>query len=179
MAVAISFASERHTGTWRRLLASPVPRWQALVGKLVPYYLISLAQLAFLFGIGAGVFGMKIAGSVPALVAVSAAVSLCAVSFGLMVASFGGTEKQIGSIVPVVLLVMGLVGGCMFPRLLMPPAMQQIGHAVPHSWALDAYTDLLIRTGSGFGQVVVPIAAITAFAAVFASFGLWRFRFER
>ena len=179
MAVAISFASERHTGTWRRLLASPVPRWQALIGKLVPYYLISVVQLGFLFGIGAGVFGMTVAGSVPALVVVSLSVSLCSVSFGLLVASFGGTEKQIGSIVPVVLLVMGLVGGCMFPRILMPAAMQRIGHAVPHSWALDAYTDLLVRTGTGFGQVALPIAAITAFAVAFAGFGLWRFRFER
>ena len=179
MAVAISFASERHTGTWRRLLASPIPRWQALVGKLVPYYLISVAQLAFLFGIGVVVFGMKIAGSVPTLVVVSLVLSLCSVSFGLRVASFGGTEKQIGSIVPVVLLVMGLVGGCMFPRILMPQAMQQIGHAVPHSWALDAYTDLLVRTGTGFAQVALPIAAIAGFAVVFAGFGLWRFRFER
>ena len=179
MAVAMSFASERHTGTWRRLLASPVPRWRALIGKLVPYYLISVLQLGFLFGIGIGVFGMTVAGSAAALVAVSLAVSLCAVSFGLLVASFGGTEKQIGSIVPVALLVMGLVGGCMFPRILMPAAMQRIGHAVPHSWALDAYTDLLVRTGTGFGEVALPIAAITAFAVAFAGFGLWRFRFER
>ena len=179
MAVAISFASERHTGTWRRLLASPVPRWQALFGKLVPYYLISLVQLAFLFGIGAGLFGMKIAGSVGALIVVCMAVSLCAVSFGMLVASFGGTEKQIGSIVPVVLLVMGLIGGCMFPRILMPPAMQQIGHAVPHSWALDAYTDLLVRTGTGLAQVATPIVAIVGFAVLFAGAGLLRFRFER
>jgi ABC-2 type transport system permease protein len=179
MAVAISFASERHTGTWRRLLASPVPRWQALVGKLAPYYLISVVQLAFLFGIGAGVFHMRVAGSVAALAAVSLSVSLCAVSFGMLVASFGGTEKQIGSIVPVVLLVMGLIGGCMFPRLLMPPAMKQIGLAVPHSWALDAYTDVLIRTGTGLAQVATPIAAIAGFAVLFGGVGLWRFRFER
>jgi len=179
MAVAISFASERHTGTWRRLLASPVPRWQALLGKLVPYYLISLVQLAFLFGIGAAVFHMKVAGSVTALATVSLAVSLCAVSFGMLVASFGGTEKQIGSIVPVVLLVMGLIGGCMFPRILMPAAMKQIGLAVPQAWALDAYTDLLVRTGAGLAQVATPIAAIVGFAVLFGGVGLWRFRFER
>jgi ABC-type multidrug transport system permease subunit len=179
MAVAMSFASERHTGTWRRLLASPVPRWQTLVGKLVPYYLISLVQLAFLFGLGAGVFGMKIAGSVPALCVLSLALSLCAVCLGMLFASFGATEKQIGSIVSVVLLVMGLLGGCMFPRLLMPPAMQQIGHIVPHSWALDGYTDLLIRKGTGLADIASPIAALCAFAAGFAILGLWRFRFER
>ena len=51
MTVAMTFASERHSGTWRRLLAAPVPRWRALIGKLVPYYLIGLLQLAVLFAL--------------------------------------------------------------------------------------------------------------------------------
>jgi len=94
----------------------------------------------------------------------------------LLVASFGGTEKQIGSIVPVVLLVMGLVGGCMFPRMLMPEVMKQIGHAVPHAWALDGYADLLIRPSAGFAAIAAPLSALIVFAAIFAGVGAWRFR---
>src|SRR5262249_15610466 len=124
MVVAVSFAHERHTGTWRRLLAAPVPRWPALVGKLRAYYLISLGRVAFLFGIGIGVFGMKVAGSPTALIALTLCVSLCAVCFGLAIASFGGTERQIGSTAPIAILVMGLLGGCMFPRILMPAFMK-------------------------------------------------------
>ncbi|HET9619716.1 MAG TPA: ABC transporter permease [Kofleriaceae bacterium] len=179
MAVAMSFASERHTGVWRRLLAAPVPRWRVLVGKLVPYYLISVVQLGFLFGLGAGVFGMRIAGSPIALAALSLALSACAVTLGLLIASFGGSEKQIGSIVPVALLIMGLIGGCMFPRLLMPPAMRELGHAVPHSWALDGYTDVLIVPGTGLADVIAPLVALVGFALAFAAAGVWRFRAER
>ncbi|HEV7556174.1 MAG TPA: ABC transporter permease, partial [Kofleriaceae bacterium] len=127
MTLAMSFASERHSGTWRRLLAAPIPRWKALLGKLVPYYLVGVVQLAFLFGLGVALFGMKIAGSVSALVVLTLAVVLCSMTFGLLVASFGGTEKQIGSTVPVLLLVMGLLGGCMFPRVFMPDFMKSIG----------------------------------------------------
>lgn len=179
MAVAITFAHERHTGVWKRLLAAPVPRWQALVGKLVPYFLIALVQLAFLFGLGTGVFGMKIAGSVVALVLLSAALALCAVAFGLLVSSFGGTERQIGSTVPVVILVMGLLGGCMFPRLLMPAFMKQLGNAVPQSWALDGYYAVLVRQGTSVADVAPQLIALTAFALGFALLGLWRFKFER
>jgi ABC-2 type transport system permease protein len=178
MAVAITFAHERHTGVWKRLLAAPVPRWQALVGKLVPYFLIAMVQLAFLFGLGAGAFGMKIAGSVLALALLSAALSLCAVSFGLLVSSFGGTERQIGSTVPVAILVMGLLGGCMFPRLFMPAFMKQIGNAVPQSWALDGYYAVLVRQGTGVIDIAPQLIAITAFALGFALLGLWRFKFE-
>jgi ABC-2 type transport system permease protein len=178
MAVAITFAHERHTGVWKRVLAAPVPRWQTLVGKVFPYFLISLVQLAFLFGLGA-LFGMRVAGSMLGLVLLSMALSLCAVSFGLLVSSFGGTERQIGSTAPVIILVMGLLGGCMFPRLFMPPFMKSIGNAVPQSWALDGFYTVLVRQGSSVADIAPQLAALLAFALGFTLLGLWRFRFER
>jgi ABC-2 type transport system permease protein len=178
MTVAMTFASERHSGTWKRLLAAPVPRWRALLGKLVPYYLIGVVQLAVLFAIGAFAFGMQIAGSFAALVLLSLLVVLCALAFGMLVASFGWTEKQIGSTVPVILLVMGLVGGCMFPRLLMPPFMQKLGLVVPHSWALDGYYAVLVRQGTTVADIAPSLGALAAFSVGFALLGLWRFKFE-
>jgi ABC-2 type transport system permease protein len=179
MSVAMSFAAERHSGTWRRLLAAPIPRWKALLGKLVPYYLIGITQFALLFGVGAAVFGMKVAGSMGALVVLSATVMLCAVSFGMLIASFGWTEKQIGSTVSVMLLVMGLLGGCMFPRIAMPAFMQKIGLVMPHAWALDGYYALLVRSGTTVLDVLPQIGALFGFATGFAVIGLSRFRFER
>ncbi len=178
MTVAMTFSSERHSGTWRRLLAAPVPRWRVLIGKLVPYYLIGIVQLAVLFAVGALGFGMQIAGSFVALVVLSLLVVLCALCFGLLVASFGWTEKQIGSTVPVILLVMGLLGGCMFPRLLMPPFMQKLGQIVPHSWALDGYYAVLVREGTSIADIAPSLAALSAFAVGFTVLGLWRFKFE-
>jgi len=179
LTVAMSFAGERRTGAWRRLLAAPVPRWKVLLATLVPFYVIGCAQLAFLFGIGALVFGMKVAGSLVALVVLSMAVVLCAVCLGLLFAAMGGTERQLGGIGSVVLLVMGLLGGCMLPRLIMPQTMKSIGHAVPHSWALDGYYDVLVREGTSLADIAPSLVALLAFAAGFAILGLARFRFER
>jgi ABC-2 type transport system permease protein len=179
LTTAVSFVTERRTGTWRRLLAAPVPRWKALLATLVPYFLVGVLQLTFLFGVGALGFGMQVAGSVAALVVLSLAVVLCAVSLGLVFATFATTERQLGGVGSVVLLVMGLLGGCMFPRLLMPPFMRSIGHAVPHSWAIDGYYDVLVREGTTIADIAPSIAALLVFAAVFAGLGVWRFRFER
>jgi ABC-2 type transport system permease protein len=179
LTAAMSFATERRTGTWRRLLAAPVPRWQALLATLVPYFVIGCAQLAFLFGIGALGFGMQVAGSLAALVVLSLAVVLCAVSLGLAFAAFTTSEKGLAGIGSVVLLVMALLGGCMYPRLIMPAAMRSLGNAVPHSWALDGYYDVLVREGTSIADIAPSIIALLAFAVGFASLGLWRFRFER
>jgi ABC-2 type transport system permease protein len=179
LTTAMAFAGERRTGTWRRLLSTPVPRWQALLATLVPYYIVGLCQLGFLFGVGAAAFGMKVAGSVVALVVLSATVSLCAVCLGFLLAAIGGSERQLGGVGSVVILVMGLLGGCMYPRLLMPPFMKTLGLGVPHGWALDGYYDVLVRAGTTIADIAPSIFVLLGFAVLFAGAALALFRFER
>ncbi|HWM86856.1 MAG TPA: ABC transporter permease [Kofleriaceae bacterium] len=179
LTVGISFIEERKSGTFRRLLAAPVRRGSLLVAKLVPFYLIGLAQMVFLFGIGALAFGMKIGGSVVALVLLTAMVVFAAVSLGLFIASFSGTERQVGAIGSVCLLVMGLLGGGMVPRPIMPETMKAIGLFTPHAWALEGYYDILVRDGTGIGDVLHEILVVAGFGVGFALIGVLRFRFER
>jgi ABC-2 type transport system permease protein len=175
---ALSFAEERRTGTWRRLLAAPVPPWKLLVAKLVPYIVLGTIQVGLLFAIGAFAFGMKIGGSVAALGVLTVGVAASATGLGLLIASVSSTEKQISSLGSVVILIMGLVSGCMIPRILMPHLVQQVGLFVPHGWALDGYYTLLVHEGAGFADVIKPIAAVYGFAALFMVAGIRRFRFD-
>lgn len=175
---ALSFAEERRSGTWRRLLASPVPAWKLLAAKLVPYVALGTIQVGLLFAIGALGFGMQIGDSIAALAALSVGVAACATTLGLLIAALSSTEKQISSLGSILIMIMGLVGGCMFPRALMPHALQQVGLFVPHGWALEGYYALLIGHGTGFADVLRPIAAVYGFALLFAVAGLRRFRFD-
>jgi ABC-type multidrug transport system permease subunit len=179
LTVALSFTEERTSGTWRRLLAAPVSRPALVLAKLVPYFVIGLVQMAFLFGLGALAFNMKVAGSVVGLCLLTCAVVFCAVALGLLIASFSGTQKQVGSIGSIAILLMGLLGGAMIPRLIMPETMQHIGLATPHAWALEGYYDILVREGTGVADIVRPLGAVLGFGVLFAAVGAARFRFER
>jgi ABC-2 type transport system permease protein len=176
---ALSFAEERRSGTWRRLLASPVPAWKLLSAKLIPYAALGTIQVGLLFAIGALGFGMRIGGSIAALAVLTVGVATCATALGLLIAALSSTEKQISSLGSVLIMIMGLVGGCMFPRALMPHAMQQVGLFVPHGWALEGYHKLLVGHGTGLADVLRPIGAVYGFALLFAIAGLRRFRFDR
>jgi ABC-2 type transport system permease protein len=176
---ALSFVEERRTGTFRRLMAAPVTRPLIVLAKLVPFVVIGAIQMTFLFGFGAVAFGLRVGGSTAALVLLSAAVVVCACALGLFIASFSGTEKQVGAIGSICILIMGLAGGAMVPRLLMPQGLQTLGLCTPHGWALDGYYELLVRDGAGLADVAPQIGAVLAFAAGFAVVGALRFRFER
>lgn len=175
---ALSFAEERRTGTWRRLLASPVPQPTLLIAKLLPYVALGAIQVSLLFLVGAIGFGMKINGSIPALIVLTIGVACCATALGLAIAAFSSTEKQISSLGSVLILIMGLLGGCMLPRVLMPPIIQQIGLAVPHGWALDGYNMVIVK-GGGFRDIFRQLLAVYGFAIAFAYIGIRRFRFDQ
>ncbi|MDX2088880.1 MAG: ABC transporter permease [Kofleriaceae bacterium] len=179
LTVGMAFTTERRTGTWRRLLAAPIPRWKVLLSTLVPYFLIGICQLAFLFLVGIVGFDVTVAGSVLALIVLSLANVACAVSLGLLFAAVGGSERQLGGIGSVVLLIMGMVGGCMIPRLLMPEIMQTLGLAVPHAWTLDGYYALLVVPGTSLLDILPSVGALLGFSVAFGGLGLALFQFER
>jgi ABC-2 type transport system permease protein len=120
---------------------------------------------------------MQINGSIPALVVLTIGVACCAAGLGLAIAAFSTTEKQISSLGAVLILIMGLLGGCMLPRVLMPAVLQKIGLAVPHGWALDGYNAIIVR-GGGFAEIGKQLAAVYGFAVVFGMIGIRRFRFD-
>jgi ABC-2 type transport system permease protein len=173
--IGISFIEERRRGTWRRLRAAPVSLFSLLASKLVPYFLIGLGQIGFLFSVGIFVFSLNVQGSLAALALVASATVFCTIGMGLLLASLGRTEKAVGAIASVLLLVTGMLGGTMIPRTFMPKAMQAIGAFTPQAFALDAFSAIVMRPDAGLATVALPVAVLLGFGVVFLLVGVSTF----
>jgi len=163
-------------GTSRRLLAAPLPRPALLAGKLLPYYLVNLLQVAVMFGVAHFVFGMVL-GQPAALLAVSLTLAAAATGLGVLVATLGKTQAQSSGLSVRLTLTMSAVGGCMVPTFAMPDFMQALARFTPHGWAMQAFQDVLVR-GYGLAGVWPEVAALLGFAAAFFLVGVWRFHFD-
>lgn len=175
--LAGSVLLEKRDGTFRRLLVSPMNRATMLGGKLLPYYIINVLQIAIMLGASALLFKMDLGSSPAGLILVSLAAAATATGLGVMVAALARSEAQIGGLTTLLLLTMSALGGCFIPRFTMPGWLKNIGLITPHAWALDAYQDLLVR-GYGLVEVLPKVGVLAAFAIVFFAIGVWRFRFE-
>jgi ABC-2 type transport system permease protein len=180
---ARSIHDEEKTGTFRRLLASPLGKAPMLVGKLIPNFIVVLAQAAFLFA--AGVFAMPLIGlpslslgnDLLALVLLVLATALCCTCLGILIAAIARTEAQIGGFASLVLWVLAFLGGSFIPLFLVNESMATIGQLTPHYWAVTGFYDLLTR-GLGLASIADSLGALVAFSAVFLAVGAWRFEFE-
>jgi ABC-type Na+ efflux pump permease subunit len=144
------FVSERREGTLKRLRAAPLTRGEILLGKLVPYFLMSLGQGAFLLIAGRLLFGLRwgpeewpLWEQIAYLAPVVFTTSMASMGLALLVAAVARTEIQVALYGAVPVLVLALIGGCVLPRELMPESAQQFALLTPQGWALDAYRELL------------------------------------
>ncbi len=174
--MARSLIGERDSGTLNRLLSGPVTRTGLMVGKAVPFLLISIVQTIVLFLAGKFLFHMSWGMYPWMLVPVIAATSLAATALGLMVATAVRTDAQVSAYGNFLVLILAAVSGCLMPRAWEPELMQQAGLVAPHAWALIAYDHLLSREVPNLHVVWNCCLALVGFALSFFTVAWWRFR---
>ncbi|MFP5238513.1 MAG: ABC transporter permease [Acidobacteriota bacterium] len=89
---ALVVAREWERGTMEAMLATPVGRFEMLLGKLIPYFLLGMAAMFLCLAITLAVFGVPFRGSVAALVIVSAVFMLTALGLGLLISSLSNNQ---------------------------------------------------------------------------------------
>jgi ABC-2 type transport system permease protein len=169
---AIVFA--RRLGITRRMLATPTPPSVVMLGQAGSRFLTALFQGLFILLLGRLVFGVEWGDPLAAglLIVVFAAVATGA---ALVIGTIVRTEEQAGAVGPPVGIALGMLGGCMWPLVIVPPIMRTIGHATPHAWAMDGFIKLVAR-GGHVGDIATDLLALAAFAVVLLMVGAWRLR---
>lgn len=174
--MAASFLHERLLGTLKRLKLAPITPTGLLLGKMVPFFLLSLAQSAVLFTAGRFLYGMSWGNSPWLLMPVVACTSLAATALGLLVATFVQNDSQVSVYSNFLVITMAGISGCFMPRAWMPPLMRQLSLGTPHAWALDAYDQILNRTVPNTTVVAQSCAALACFAIGYFLLGWMRYR---
>lgn len=146
-ASAGSLLEEAERGVLDRLLTSRLSMSLLLLGKWLFTALMGFAQITVMFLWGALVFGVELftPGHLTGFVAMTAATAAAAAALGLVFATACRTRAQQHGIATIVILVMSAIGGSMFPRFLMPEAMQKVGLLTFNGWALDGYRNVFWR----------------------------------
>jgi ABC-2 type transport system permease protein len=169
--ISNTFITERAQGTLTRLKSMNVPGFYLLAGKMVPYFLINLAQAALMILIGRfivpllGGTALALGQSWSALLLITAGVSFCAISLALFIASISRTTEQATTIGGVLNIILGAIGGIMIPKFVMPDFMQRLAGLSPMSWGLDGFLDVFLRNG-GVADVWPKAAALIGLGAV-------------
>ncbi len=136
-----SLLEEEESGVLERLLSTRANMGSLLAGKWIFYGLLGTAQLLLMFAFGALAFGLELGGAkrLIGLLAMAFVTGMAASAFGLVLATLCRTRGQLSGVSTVVVLIMSAIGGSMFPRFLMPEAMNKAALLTFNGWALDGF----------------------------------------
>jgi ABC-2 type transport system permease protein len=166
-----SILDEADSGTLDRLLSSRVTMTTLLGGKVVFNSLLAFTQLVVMFLWAWGVFHLDFRNHVMGFVVMGVCTAFAVATFGILLASICHTRAQLGAVSTLLILVMSAVGGSMFPRFLMPIAMQKAGLFTINAWAIDGFTKVFWRD--------LPVSALWPQVGVLLGIGTTLFLIAR
>lgn len=171
--IGTTILREKELGTYNRLMAAPISPARLLFGKLAPFYLVNVIQVAFMFLFGHFVFHISLGQCLSGLLVVTLATAAVANSLGLLIASISKTTEQMGPLSSLILISMATVGGIFIPYFEMPKMLQSLSFFTPHAWALKGFQDILVR-GYNFSAILPTVCILLCFALLFYSIALFK-----
>ncbi|WP_226675374.1 ABC transporter permease [Mesobacillus jeotgali] len=173
---ASAILDEKIGGTWQRLLTSPTSKVQVMIGYLFSYFMMGAIQLFVLMVVMNFIYG-AMWGNLIYFVPFAALVIITIVGFSLMMASIVKTRQQASALSAVLIVSTCMLGGVYWPLEIVPEFMQQIAKAVPQSWMITGFREIV--SGSLYIPAIRNSALILlAFSLLFFTIGLKRMKYN-
>ncbi|MGH9254638.1 MAG: ABC transporter permease [Vicinamibacterales bacterium] len=177
VSTALSIVREKELGTMEQVRMSPVGPLAYVVGKTVPYFLVSLASAIAIVGAAMLLFDLPMRGSWLELILAVSLFLVGALAFGVFISTLAETQQVafqlavLTSYMPTLML-----SGFIFPISSMPAALQVVTYAVPARYFLTVLRGIVLK-GVGALAFWQDLAALVVFATVML--GLSSLRLKR
>ena len=143
---SVSIVREKESGTMDLLLVSPIKSRTIILGKLVPYFLLSCVILAIMLVIAYTVLGLPLSANIVNVVIVSLVYIVLSLAVGLLVSTVVGSQLTALIVSAVVfMLPVIMLSGMIFPIDNMPEPLQAISCIIPARWYIAAMRKLMIQ----------------------------------
>lgn len=166
MLAGVSFLRERTSGTLERLLATPIRRFEVVLGYLTGFGLFTLLQAALIAWFAIDILGLYMDGSIWLVLLMNLLLSLTALTLGTLLSSFASNEFQIIQFIPIVVVPQVFFSG-LFNLDSMTPWLQGLSRIMPLYYGADAMRGIMIR-GEGFSHIQLDIYVLLGFSIIFA-----------
>ena len=161
----------------KRMVASPMPRWQYLVAFLLSRLALLVIEVVVFLGFARLAFGVPFRGSLWELGLLCVLTSLVFSALGLLVASRARTMEAVSGLMNLVMLPMWILSGVFFSASRFPAVIQPLVQALPLTAAIDTMRGNMLE-GTHLSAMLAPVAILLAWLVVPFAVSLRIFRWR-
>jgi ABC-2 type transport system permease protein len=175
--MGFSIVESRQKKLLKRLVASPMPRWQYLASYLLSRLAMLVIEVVGFLGFARLVFGVPFRGSMWQLGFLCVLTSLAFSALGLLVASRARTMEAASGLMNLVMLPMWILSGVFFSATRFPALIQPVVRALPLTAAIDAMRGNMLQ-GMNLSRLTTQVAILLAWLVVPFAISLRIFRWR-
>jgi ABC-2 type transport system permease protein len=144
---ANAIVREKELGTLEQLYMTPVRRGELIIGKMVPYIFLTLAEFCFIAFLMWLIFQVPIKGVFITLLMITFPFVLANLGVGLWISTKAATREAAGQVAMGTFLPSIFLSGYVFPIDSMPVVLQWFAQLIPTTWLIDASRSVILRGG--------------------------------
>jgi ABC-type multidrug transport system permease subunit len=175
--LGFSIVEARQKKLLKRMVASPMPRWQYLASFLLSRLGMLVLEVAAFLGFARVVFGVPFRGSLWQLGFLCVLISMAFSALGLLISSRAKTMEAASGLMNLVMLPMWILSGVFFSASRFPGLIQPFVRALPLTAANEALRANMLQ-GTGLDHLMAPVAILLAWLVVPFAVSLKIFRWR-
>jgi ABC-2 type transport system permease protein len=176
MMTSISITREKELGTMEILLVSPLKPLQIIIGKVIPYFVLSFINAILIISLSHFIFDVPIEGSVLLLLGESMLFILMALSLGIMISTLA-KNQQTAMMISIFALMLPtiMLSGFIFPIENMPIPLQYFSNIVPPKWYILIIKKIMLM-GISFSYIWKETLILIFMCMFFVGMSVKRFK---
>ncbi|HKJ45535.1 MAG TPA: ABC transporter permease [Balneolales bacterium] len=173
---SITITREKEMGTMEILLVSPLKPIQIIVGKVLPYLVLSFVNVMMVLGMALYIFHVPFRGGFIMFISESMLFTITALSLGLFISTTSSSQQEAmmkalaGLLLPTIML-----SGFIFPVTSMPKILQWFSVIIPARWFLVIIKGVMLR-GVGIQYLWKETLILAVMAIVFLVISMKKFK---
>jgi len=172
---ALNLVREKELGTSEQINVTPIKKFHFIFGKLFPFWIIALLELALGLILGRLLFDLPMVGSIWLLFGFAAVYLLVALGIGLFLSTVASNQQQVMFLTFFFMLTFILMSGIFTPVESMPDWAQKVNTINPYAYFMKVIRMILLK-GSGFNAISREFFSLLIYAFLILSLSVWRYR---
>lgn len=170
----MNLVKEKEVGTIEQINVTPIRKHQFIIGKLLPFWIIALLELAFGLILAKLFFNIPIVGNIGLIFLVASVYLLVVEGMGLFLSTVTNTQQQAMFLAWFFAVVFILMSGLFTPIESMPHWAQVITWFNPIAYFIEAIRMIMLK-GSELVHVLKSIIILLIYALIIFSLAVWRY----
>ena len=172
---ALNLVREKEIGTAEQINVTPIRRYQFIMGKLLPFWILALIELSLGLLVGLFFFDLPFTGSYPLLLLFASVYLLAVMGIGLFISTVSKTQIQVMFIAFFFMLTFIMMSGVFTPAESMPDWAIRFNFLNPVAYFMKVIRMILLK-GSGLSDITGELAGLSIYAVVILSLAVLRYR---